>query len=106
MKNPRYLKVIMNYALSSARASLPYSELVRIKIPKPSKKQIEELVDLDKQLQDILMKTDKIKKKVSDYTDAHINPKDRNPKHKNDFDDLITKAAQGYGADDQTGIYA
>ena len=38
LKHPRYLQVIMNYSLSSARANLPFSELMRIKIPKPSKK--------------------------------------------------------------------
>ena len=35
LKHPRYLRVIMNYSLSSARANLPFSELSRIKIPKP-----------------------------------------------------------------------
>lgn len=74
LKHPRYLKVIMNYAISSARANLPFDELIRIKIPKPSKEQIEELVNLDEQLQDILMETDRIKKKVLEYTDAHIKP--------------------------------
>jgi len=35
LKHPRYLRVIMNYSISSARASLPYNELTRIKIPTP-----------------------------------------------------------------------
>jgi type I restriction enzyme M protein len=75
LKNPRYLRVIMNYSVSSARASLPFSELVRIKIPKPSSKQMEKLVDLDQQLQDKLMETDKIKKMVSEYTDSYVKSK-------------------------------
>jgi type I restriction enzyme M protein len=102
LKHPRYLRVIMNYSLSSARASLPFDELVRIKVPKPSKEQIKKLIELDKQLQEKLMETDKIKSKVSKYAEAYIKPKDRNPKHKEDFDNLLTKVAQGYGADDQT----
>lgn len=100
LKHPRYLKVIMNYSLSSARASLPYSELVRIKIPKPSSKQIEELVELDKKLQKKLMETDNIKKEVADRINSQIKPKATNPNHKEDFDSLLTKASQGYGAGD------
>lgn len=79
LKHPRYLKVIMNYSLSSARASLPFSELIRIKIPKPSSQQIKKLVELDEQLQDKLIETDKIKKKVSEYTNAYIKPKNKKP---------------------------
>lgn len=33
LKQPRYLKVIMNYSLESTRAHLPYNELIRIIIP-------------------------------------------------------------------------
>ncbi len=76
LKHPRYLRVIMNYSLSSARASLPFDELVRIKIPKPSVEQIVELVELDKQLQGKLMETDKIKKRVMEYTATRIKPRD------------------------------
>lgn len=102
LKHPRYLKVIMNYSLSSARASLPFSELVRIKIPKPSSEQITKLVELDKKLQEKLMETDGIKKKVADYTNTQIKPKVTNPRHKEDFEILLTRAAQGYGSGDQT----
>jgi type I restriction-modification system DNA methylase subunit len=50
LKQPQLLKIIMNYSLSSARASLPYSELIRIKIPKPSVKDMQEIKILEKDL--------------------------------------------------------
>ncbi|MFH1031154.1 MAG: N-6 DNA methylase [Chloroflexota bacterium] len=52
LKSKRYLRVILNYSLGSARASLPFSELTRIKAPKLSKDDINGLTllqdDLDK----------------------------------------------------------
>ena len=81
LKHPRYLRVIMNYALSSARASLPFSELIRIKIPKPSKAQINKLIELDRQLQEKLIETASIKSKMSKYTEAYVKPKDENLNH-------------------------
>ncbi len=102
LKHKRYMRVIMNYSLSSARASLPFSELIRIKIPKPTKQQVEELKQLDEQLQEKLMATDKIKKKVKKYIELQIDPKDANPEHEKDFDELVTKIAQGSGVDGQT----
>ena len=50
LKHPRYRRVIMNYSVSSARASLPYSELVRIKIPKPTEDDLSMLRNLEKEL--------------------------------------------------------
>ena len=46
LKNPRYLRVIMNYSLSSARANLPFSELSRIKVPRPNADDVQRLVTL------------------------------------------------------------
>jgi hypothetical protein len=42
----------MNYSLSSARASLPFSELTRIKIPKPTLQDIEALNTLQERFDD------------------------------------------------------
>jgi type I restriction enzyme M protein len=78
LKHPRYMRVIMNYSLSSARASLPFDELVRIKIPKPSQEQVEKLVDLDTQLQSKLIETDKLKWEVLEYTKSQIQPTNEN----------------------------
>ena len=73
LKHPRYLKVIMNYSLASTRASLPFDELIRIKIPKPSLndarllgsagKQLREAVKLQKEAEQKIGKiaTDPIK---------------------------------------------
>ena len=47
LKHPRYLRVISNYSLSSARANLPFSELIRIAIPKPDDAILETLLDSD-----------------------------------------------------------
>jgi len=102
LKNPRYMRVIMNYSLSSARASLPFGELVRIKIPKPNKSHLGKLLALDKELQKKLMETNKVKEKFEKYTDSQIDTKDKNPEHKEDFDNLIKRASLGYGSDDQT----
>ena len=52
LKHPRYLKVIMNYSLAATRASLPFSELIRIKIPKPSLNEVRLLASAEKQLQE------------------------------------------------------
>jgi type I restriction enzyme M protein len=78
LKHPRYMRVIMNYSLSSARASLPFDELVRIKIPKPSQEQVEKLVDLDTQLQSKLIETDKLKWEVLEYTKSQIQSTNEN----------------------------
>jgi len=72
LKHPRYLRVIMNYALSSARASLPYSELIRIKIPRPTKERLNELIKLDNRLQDELASVNQIAKKVAETAGSYI----------------------------------
>jgi hypothetical protein len=50
LKHPRFLKIIMNYSISSARANLPFSELIRIKIPKLSEKDNQKIKILEKEL--------------------------------------------------------
>ncbi len=89
LKSSRYLKVIMNYSLSSARASLLFSELVRIKIPKPTNENIKKLTMLDKELQNTLMETDKIKKEIEKHVTKNIKEEDKNPEHEKDFDNLL-----------------
>jgi len=67
LKHPRLMRVVLNYSLGSARASLPFSELTRIKVPKPSPEQVKKLVDLDQQLQDRLAETDRLRKEVESH---------------------------------------
>lgn len=54
LKTSRYRRIIMNYSISSARATLPYQELIRIKIPVPTQRDIvyytNALKDIDKLL--------------------------------------------------------
>lgn len=54
LKHPRYLKVIMNYCLAATRASLPFSELIRIKIPKPSVNELELITSMEKRMQEAI----------------------------------------------------
>ncbi|MDD4224531.1 MAG: N-6 DNA methylase [Candidatus Cloacimonetes bacterium] len=57
LKTNRYRRIIMNYSISSARATLPYSELIRIKIPVPSNSEIAKFAkameNIDKLMSDI-----------------------------------------------------
>jgi type I restriction enzyme M protein len=102
LKHPRFMRVIMNYSLGSARASLPFSELTRIKVPKPTTEQVVNLVKLDEQLQERLAETDKLRKEVAEYTETHFKANGISPDHEADFDDVVTRVARGYGADGQT----
>lgn len=72
LKQERYLRVIMNYSLASARASLPFSELKRIVIPLPSKKEIEQLNELESQLENQLQIEYKIKNDISKMVTVKI----------------------------------
>lgn len=54
LKHPRYLKVIMNYCLGATRASLPFSELERIKIPKPSVNEMNLIASMEKKKQEAM----------------------------------------------------
>lgn len=49
LKHSRYMRVIMNYSLSSARASLPFEELIRIKIPKPSSDELRQFASIEQE---------------------------------------------------------
>ncbi|MCY4100017.1 MAG: N-6 DNA methylase, partial [Rhodobacteraceae bacterium] len=49
LKHERYMRVIMNYSLSSVRASLPYEELTRIRIPIIPDDKINRLLSLEKE---------------------------------------------------------
>jgi len=72
LKTERYMRIIMNYSLGSARASLPFSELKRIQIPQPSPEIMQELVDLDTQLQEKLQEVYDIQKKIIQQANSYI----------------------------------
>lgn len=67
LKSPRYMRVIMNYSLSSARANLPFSELARIKIPKPKQSEIMNLQKMEKQLDEYRVRVNEISDTMQEY---------------------------------------
>jgi len=66
LKTERYKKIIMNYSISSARASLPYEELIRIKIPKPNEKELTKLRKLQEELDEFMTKFNKVKDEIQE----------------------------------------
>lgn len=76
LKSSRYLRVIMNYSLSSARASLPYSELCRIKIPKPEKDVLQHISELNGQFDRSLTKANQASSEINTVVATYL--KERN----------------------------
>jgi type I restriction enzyme M protein len=72
LKHSRYMRVIMNYSISSARASLPYSELTRIKIPKPQNSQLYDLTMLEKKMNTQINKYNEVADTISKYATNKI----------------------------------
>ncbi|MDX2076977.1 MAG: N-6 DNA methylase [bacterium] len=72
LKTERYMRVIMNYSLGSARASLPFSELNRIQIPNPSSQITNELISLDNDLQKKLQEVYDIQKKIIEQANSYL----------------------------------
>ena len=72
LKQPRYLKVIMNYSLASARASLPFEELKRIQIPKPNTSDIESLAAMENEWYDYSLLCDQKKNEIDQYTKSFL----------------------------------
>ena len=93
LKHPRYLKVIMNYSLSSARANLPYSELMRINIPNPNSEDIQMLQKLQTDLDKNLDTGNKLKDSLTRFTADKIEQEeDANPSHLEDFNEVLRRA--------------
>lgn len=65
----------MNYSLSSARASLPFSELTRIKIPKPTPKETKKIKSLERTFDRRLAETDVIKGEIRELAGKYIHKK-------------------------------
>ena len=72
LKSERYLKVIMHYSISSARASLPYSELIRIKIPKPIGDEIMKLKRLQKSYDEAIETTNQKREDIIELATLRI----------------------------------
>jgi len=72
LKHERYLRVILNYSLGSARANLPFSELTRIKIPKPKREHLADIGELEKKLSDYLELAHQTRHDLSKFSEVYI----------------------------------
>ena len=75
LKSKRYLQVIMNYSLSSARASLPFSELTRIKAPKLIKEDTNSLITLQEDLDKHTTEVNQAKQSINQYVERYMKGK-------------------------------
>jgi type I restriction enzyme M protein len=92
LKSPRYLRVIMHYSISSARACLPYSELVRIKIPKPTGAEMKKLRALEKAYDQSVAATNEKQAQITKAARRRIKPSEKNPRHLEDFNKILELA--------------
>ena len=82
LKSKRYLRVIMNYSLGSARASLPFSELTRIKTPKPSEGDLESLNKLQLELEKYDTQVNAIRQNINSHVEQYMESKQGNKHEK------------------------
>jgi len=75
LKSKRYLRVIMNYSLGSARASLPFSELTRIKAPKISEPDTTSLIALQNDLDKHTTEMNQARQSINQYVDGYMKGK-------------------------------
>ena len=76
LKSERYLRVIMNYSLGSARASLPFSELTRIKAPKLSEDDIKSLNTLQANLDESTTQVNTVRQNINRYMEQYMETKE------------------------------
>ena len=88
LKQRRYLRVIMNYSLSSARASLPFEELIRINIPKPTAADIHLLKEMEGEMEKLTKKAVEIGSRINSYTAGKLVPEGNKPA----FEALLRRA--------------
>jgi hypothetical protein len=65
----------MNYSLGSARASLPFTELTRIKVPKLSEDDIKSLTSLQTDLDIHTTEVNKTKQSINLFVDRYMKGK-------------------------------
>ena len=115
LKSERYLRVIMNYSLGSARASLPFSELTRIKAPKLSEADIKSLNTLQFNLDEYTTQVNTIRQNINGYVEQYMETKEekttnaeqgRKPTDygitRSDFHSLLRKASQPIKREDES----
>lgn len=106
LKSNRYLRVIMNYTLGSARASLPFSELTRIKAPKLSEDDIKSLNKLQDSLDKYATQVNTVRQNINGFVEQYMKGKkessfgvkQKKPTdygiNQSDFHNLLEKASQ------------
>lgn len=100
LKSERYLRVIMNYSLGSARASLPFSELTRIKAPKLSEDDIKSLNKLQHSLDKYASQVNTIRQNINGFVEQYMKEKKELSGDKQEgitkaeFHNILKKASQ------------
>ena len=72
LKHKKFQDIIMSYALGSARASLPLSELERIAIPEPTREEIDKVSKLGKDLSKSQQETYSFMQGINEYSKTLI----------------------------------
>ena len=90
LKSKRYLRIIMNYSLGSARANLPFSELTRIKTPKLSQGDIRSLNKFQGSLDKYLTKVNTVRQNINGFVEQYMKGTKESTKQKELADYGIT----------------
>lgn len=72
LKTERYKRIIMNYSLSSARACVPFDELIRLKIPKPKEEDLIILKDLQNDLDNYMTLSNIVQSNIYNQVNSYI----------------------------------
>ena len=103
MKTPAYKRIIEAYDTrhGAVRANLTYEMLCRIKVPLLTTQETKDFMKTKGDVKVAKKKLEEKEKTMQDYISSIVQT-EQNPNHETDFDNLLTKAALGYGANDQT----
>ena len=103
MKIPAYKRIIEAYDTKhgAVRANLTYEMLCKIKVPLLTKRETTEFMKTKTEIKKARKELDEREKRMQKYVSGIVQT-EKNPDHKKDFEKLLTRAALGYGADDQT----
>jgi type I restriction enzyme M protein len=103
MKTLMYKDIIGAYDTrhGAVRANLTYDMLCKIKVPILKEQELKDFKENKVAVKKAEKELTEKQKRMKNYVDGIID-KDRNPDHEQDFNALLTKVAQGSGADGQT----
>ena len=103
LKSPAYKRIIEAYDTrhGAVRANLTYDMLCRIKVPVLQEKELGQFMKNRVAVKQAAHDLHEKEKRMKEYLDS-VMETEQNPKHEQDFDQLLTKVARGSGADAQT----